>query len=177
MESIKYALWLDARRSSAFFANRVLLVEGPTESALIGYLLGIGAVPSLAGVGGVFILDCMGKFNIHRFMNLLGEMHIPHGVLVDNDNGKYPEVDTTIQLARNSYTLEIEQFREDIERFLNIPPTEGNRKPQHVMWYVTQGHISQTNLQELIMKIKSALKLPESESNFSNEKEPEVLSL
>lgn len=177
MESIKYALWLDARRSSAFFANRVLLVEGPTESALIGYLLGIGAVPSLAGVGGVFILDCMGKFNIHRFMNLLGEMHIPHGVLADNDNGKYPEVDSTIQLARNSYTLEIEQFPEDIERFLNIPPTGGNRKPQHVMWYVTQGRINQTNLQGLITKIKKALKLSESELNFSNEKEPEAISI
>ena len=160
MESVKYALWLDARRSSAFFASKVLLVEGPTETALIGYLLGLGQIPS--PVGGIFVLDCIGKFNVHRFMNLFGEMQIPHAVLVDNDKGKYPEVDETIQSARNPYTLEIEQFPEDIEGFLGIPPAgRSNRKPQHVLWYVQQGKVDTTKLQALVVKAKKALSIPE----------------
>lgn len=104
MESIKYALWLDPRRCSAFFANKVLLVEGPTEAAIIGYLLGIGQVPS--PIGGVFILDAIGKFNMHRFMKLFGALGIPHAVLHDFDNGKYPEVSKTIETTRNNYTID-----------------------------------------------------------------------
>ena len=160
MESIKYALWLDSKRSSAFFASKVLLVEGPTEMALIGCLLGLGQIPSPAG--GVFVLDCIGNFNIHRFMNLFGELRIPHAVLVDNDKGKYPEVDSTIQSARNPYTLEIEQFPEDIEGYLGIPPAgRANRKPQHVIWYVQQGKVDATKLQSLVAKAKKALKISE----------------
>jgi putative ATP-dependent endonuclease of the OLD family len=156
MESIKYALWLDARRSSAFFASKVLLVEGPTETVLLGYLLGLGQIPSPAG--GIFVLDCIGKFNIHRFMNLFGQMRIPHAVLVDNDKGKYPEVDNTIESSRNPYTLEIEQFPEDIEGYLGIPPARrANRKPQHVMWQVQQGKVDATKLQGLVAIAKKVL--------------------
>ena len=103
MESIKYALWLDPRRCSEFFANKVLLVEGPTESAVIGYLLGIGQIPS--PVGGVFILDSIGKFNMHRFMKLFEMLGISHAVLYDLDNGKKPEVDKTIVATKNAYTI------------------------------------------------------------------------
>jgi len=160
MESIKYALWLDAKRSSAFFANKILLVEGPTESALIGYLISLGHIPS--SMGGIYIMDCMGKFNIHRFMNLFGEMHIHHGVLVDNDKGKFPEVDKTIEQARNQFTLNIEQFPEDLECFLKIPPADRkDRKPQHVMWFVIQGKVENNDLRGLINMVKSALQISE----------------
>ncbi|MBE3141121.1 MAG: hypothetical protein IMZ53_11145, partial [Thermoplasmata archaeon] len=35
MESVKYALWLNPYRCSAFFTNRILLVEGATEAAIL----------------------------------------------------------------------------------------------------------------------------------------------
>ncbi len=35
MESIKYALWLNPLRCAAFFANKVLLVEGRTETVFV----------------------------------------------------------------------------------------------------------------------------------------------
>jgi predicted ATP-dependent endonuclease of OLD family len=155
MESVKYALWLDPRRSSAFFAHKVLLVEGPTETALIGYLLGMGQISTSAG--GIFILDTIGKFNIHRFMNLMGELHIPHAVLVDNDNNKYPEVDSTINSSCNHYTLGIEQFPEDIEEYLGIPKGGSHRKPQHLMWHIQQGNVNKTKIEELTMKVREIL--------------------
>lgn len=156
MESIKYALWLDPRRSSAFFANKVLLVEGPTEVALIGYLISQGQISS--HTDGVFVLDSMGKYNIHRFMNLFGEMHIPHAVLYDNDNGNHQEIEQTINSARNSYTIGIDTFPQEIETFLGIPKaSRPDKKPQHAMWHLKHGNISETILNDLVEKVKAVL--------------------
>jgi len=158
MESIKYALWLDPRRCGAFFANKVLLVEGPAEAAIIGYLLGIGQVPSPAG--GVFIFDSIGKFNMHRFMKLFEELGIRHAVLHDFDNGKNLEVDKTIQSTRNAYTIEIDTFQKDLEEFLGVPrPDKPHRKPQHIMWHLSQGKIDVAKLEALAIKIKTLLKI------------------
>jgi putative ATP-dependent endonuclease of the OLD family len=156
MEGIKYALWLDPKRSTAFFANKVLLVEGPTETALLGYLMGIGQIPPV--IGGLFILDAIGKFNIHRFMNLFGELKIDHAVLIDNDKNKYPEVDSSINSARNPFTIGIDQFPEDIEGYLGIPKTGSpHKKPQHIMWYLQNGKIEQKKLDDLILKVQKVL--------------------
>lgn len=158
MESIKYSLWLDQRRSNAFFASKVLLVEGPTEIALLGYLLNINKITIPAG--GIFILDTIGKFNIHRFMNLLGELKIPHAVLYDHDNGKYVAVDNTIQASINEFTIGIDAFPSDLETFLGIQPVKlAHRKPQHVMWQLSNGKISQKNIDALIKKVVSLLHL------------------
>lgn len=158
MESIKYALWLDPRRCSAFFANKVLLVEGPTEAAIIGYLFGIGQVPS--PVGGVFILDAIGKFNMHRFMKLFGELGIPHAVLHDFDNGKHPAVSETIEATKNRFTIGVDTFPNDLETFLDIAPVplkEKHRKPQHVMWHLRQEKIDKAKLDDLSIKVKTLL--------------------
>ncbi len=158
MESIKYALWLDPRRCGAFFANKVLLVEGPAESAIIGYLFGIGQVPSPAG--GVFILDSIGKFNTHRFMKLFEELGIYHAVLYDSDNNKTPEIDKTIISTKNTYTIGIDSFTVDIEEFLGVPRSDRpHRKPQHIMWYLKQGKIDPSKLESLANKIKDLLKI------------------
>ena len=158
MESIKYALWLDPRRCNAFFANKVLLVEGPTETALIGYLLGMGQVPNPAG--GIFILDTLGKFNIHRFMNLLKELKIQHAVMYDQDGGKYQAVDRTIQSSSNQYTIGIDFFPQDLETFLGVPKAGSpHRKPQHLMWHLSQGMINQAALTSLVNKVRTLLKV------------------
>ncbi len=158
MESIKYALWLDSRRSRAFFALKVLLVEGPTETALLDYVFSSEKVTPPAG--GIFVLDCFGKYNIHRFMNLFGEMKILHGVLFDNDNGRHPEIDSTIESTRNKFTLGIERFPEDIECFLGITPAgRPDRKPQHVIWNIHQNRINKDRLQGLVDKVKKALRI------------------
>ncbi len=156
MECIKYALWLDPKRASAFFANKVLLVEGPTEVAIINYLIGQGQISSQND--GVFILDAMGKYNMHRFMNLFGEMHIPHSVLFDNDNGRHPEITQTINTARNPYTIGIDSFPQELETFLGIPrASRPDKKPQHAMWQLKQGNINSTVLNNLQIKVRAIL--------------------
>lgn len=160
MESVKYALWLNPLRCSGFFANRILLVEGATEAALIGYLFNEGQIPNPKG--GVFVFDAIGKYNIHRFMHLFGELGIPHAVLYDHDSGKPGgiPVEATIQASQNAYTIGIDYFDQDLETDLGIPPAgEDHRKPQHVMWHVTQGKIDATKLSSLAGKIRVLLKI------------------
>jgi putative ATP-dependent endonuclease of the OLD family len=158
MESIKYALWLDARRCNSFFASKVLLVEGPTETALLNYLLGCGQIPNCSG--GLFILDCVGKFNIYRFMNLFGELKIPHAVLIDDDSGKYPDVDATIQKYANKFTLGIAQLPVDIENYLGISPaSRRDKKPQHVMWSLQHQKIDGEKLKQIILIIQKVAQI------------------
>lgn len=159
MESIKYALWLNPLRCNAFFADRVLLVEGATEAVLIGYMFNEGYIQNPSG--GVFVLDAMGKYNIHRFMNLFGELGIRHAVLYDRDSGKPPgdPIEATIKKSRNNYTIGIDYFDPDLETYLGIPPTRPHRKPQHVMWHIKQGNVDNARLIELAKKIQKLLQI------------------
>jgi predicted ATP-dependent endonuclease of OLD family len=139
MEAVKYALWLDSKRSAAFFAEKVLLVEGPTETALLSYMFDQGLLPECKGV---FIMDTIGKYNTHRFMRLFQELGIKHYVLYDGDNGRHAAIDTTIRATSNPLTGAIDTFPNDLESFLGVPPAgRSDRKPQHVMLQVEQNGI------------------------------------
>ena len=158
METLKYSLWLDSRRCAGFFANRILLVEGQTEVALFDYLINSGQIK--VPREGVFIFDSLGKFNIHRFMNLFASLGIPHSVLYDDDNGKNAIVSSTIQNAKNGLTIGIDSFPKDIEDFLGIPPADKpHKKPQHVMYQVAQGKVSADRMDELCTKVAKVLSL------------------
>ena len=156
MESVKYILWLDPRRCGAFFAERVLLVEGPTEVALVNYMLDQGLLKRPKG--SFFVLDTVGKYNMHRFMNLLGKLGIRHYVLHDLDNGRLQVVDQTIQNSKNIFTAGIDTFADDLEAYLGIvKTTEKHRKPQHVMYHVVQGNVATNTMNNLGTKIAGLL--------------------
>jgi len=134
MEAVKYFMWLDRSRCGLFFADHVVLVEGPSERVLLNRLFQTDEIE--LPTDQVFVLDCLGKFNIHRFMNLLGPMKIEHSVLLDDDNQQppHPEIRNLIEESANEYTVGIESFEEDLESFLDIPEAgRPHRKPQHIM--------------------------------------------
>ena len=58
IESMKFIISLNPFRAGAFFADKVLLVEGPTEQVFINKLIDDGVLNTPTGV---FILDCLGK--------------------------------------------------------------------------------------------------------------------
>ena len=158
MESVKYFLWLDSERCGMFFARQVLMVEGPTERVLFNYLLNTGKMKMPKG--GLFVLDCLGKFNIHRFMNLVDRLNIPHSVLFDGDNGNPPhdKIAALIESSKNSGTQKIDTFPEDIEAYLGVPKvSRPHRKPQHVMLYLRDGKIEPTKLTALIKKVEALI--------------------
>jgi predicted ATPase len=159
MEAIKHFLWLNPDRSSVFFANHVVLVEGPTEVALINRLVGDGKIGNADC--GFYVLDCIGKYNIHRFMNLLSTLGVPHSVIYDDDNNKEEHLDIN-QLIEDSkhpkLTLCVNPVGGDLETMLDITPAcSDHRKPQHVLYQYETGKIDATKLKEFCLLIESCL--------------------
>lgn len=74
---------LDGRRAAAFFADRVIVVEGFSDCTLFEWLERRGLLAPLgANVG---VLDADGKYELHRAITTLSLFGIPHVVLWDED--------------------------------------------------------------------------------------------
>lgn len=156
MEAIKYGLWFDPDRCGVFFAEHVLLVEGPSERALVNFLMADGRLNAPAREP--FVLDCMGMYNIHRFMNILTALGVSHSVLYDDDNGRLPGVSGLIRDSSSALTRKIECFPDDLEAALGIAKTPlKHRKPQHVMYKLTHGEVQKSNLDAFLAKVEPLL--------------------
>lgn len=165
MEAVKYFLWLNPDRCGLFFANHVLLVEGQAEQALIRKLVGDGKLNGAEC--GLYVLDCLGKYNIHRFMNLLVALGIPHSVLYDDDLDKqeHKELNELIFASRHSnLTLNVQTISQNIEKLLGIPPASApHRKPQHILFLFETGKIDASNLRQFCQLVEACLpKIPTS---------------
>jgi putative ATP-dependent endonuclease of OLD family len=161
MEAVKYFLWLNPDRCGMFFANHVLIVEGPSEQAFINKLLGDGKIKQSAGL---YVLDSIGKLNMHRFMNLLTRLGIPHSVLHDDDDNKddHAEVNQLIQDSRSSaFTTIVRAIEGDLETFLGVPkPKSNHRKPQHLLYLHETGQIAADKLQSFCAVVEDCLPRP-----------------
>jgi predicted ATP-dependent endonuclease of OLD family len=151
MEPLRYFLALDPERCGMFFARRVLIVEGATEKYFLNYLIRNEhlTVPR----GGIYVLNALGKFNIHRFMNLLGAMGIMHMVLYDLDGsyGFQQRVNELIQRSGNVYTRRLYGFDTDLEDFLGVEkPTKGKDKSERLMFQLLKKQIPQDRLNRFV---------------------------
>jgi predicted ATP-dependent endonuclease of OLD family len=150
-EAARYFVWLNPERCSAFFADHVLLVEGPTEQALINYLLRSGELD--ATPDSCFVMDCGGKYNFHRFMALLGSLKIYHSVLFDRDEDRvrrginHAKLNAFIEAQKNPYTTQIGWVEKDVEAFLGIPSAaRPDLKPINAITFLKNGRIPQPQL-------------------------------
>ncbi len=159
MEAVKHFLWLNTDRSGVFFADHALLVEGPTEVALINKLIDDSKIKGANC--GLQVLDCLGKYNIHRFMNLLGHLGINHSVIHDDDNNKdeHSDLNQLIQATKHpTLTLAVQPIAQDLETFLGIPPSGSpHRKPQHVLFLYSEGKIDAGKLTAFCTLVESCL--------------------
>ena len=159
MEGVKYFLWLNPERCGMFFSRQVLLVEGPTDRVLINYFLDTGQIE--LPKGGLFVLDCLGKFNMHRFMNLLGALKVTHSVLFDGDNSKdyHNKIFALIQKSRNSATYKITALPKEIEDFMGIAKARRpDSKPQHMLLKLKEGAIAADNIRSFTELINTLIK-------------------
>ncbi len=159
-EAIRYLLWLDSERCCAFFADIVLICEGATEKVFIDYLV----KNNWSGLREkrIYVLDAMGKFNIHRYMNLFRELGVYHSVLADKDENSniHELINQFVEGRRNTYTRAIDFFEKDLETFLGINPppnTRPDKKPLNVMWHHFRGDISGEKIDALKNKIEALL--------------------
>jgi predicted ATP-dependent endonuclease of OLD family len=159
-EAMRYALWLDPTRCSAFFADKVLICEGATERIFIEYLIE-NKWTNLCNKRAC-ILDAMGKYNVHRYMNLFKQLGIRHSVLIDKDLGGSAEycLNDFINSSSNGFTEKIDCLQDDLESFLGIQPPAKNstdKKPLNVMWQYNKGKIDNERIENLKKKVEGLL--------------------
>ncbi len=149
-EALKYFMWLDAERTASFFAKHVIICEGATEKVAFDYLMNNSLSDYIEKH--IYVLDSMGKFNIHRYMNLFGKLGITHSVLYDSDKDKDIQkiVNDFIESKRNKYTGNICTFSSDFEDFLGIDKApRKDLKPLHVLMKLKNSQISKEKIAEL----------------------------
>lgn len=142
MEMVKHFLWLDNYRNELFFAKNVLLVEGPTETNLIRYMIYNNIIQQPKN--GLTIIDTMGKYNTHRFMSLMNAYNINHVAIIDVDKvGSDPyKVNQIIEDSKGENTLYVEYIDPDIETLLGIRRGRSDKKPQWALYDVITERIS-----------------------------------
>jgi predicted ATP-dependent endonuclease of OLD family len=159
-ETLRYALWLDSERCCSFFANQIIICEGATERTYINFLM--KNYWSELNENKIYILDSLGKFNFHRYMNLFNELGISHSIIADTDpdNKVHQVINNFIKSNTNSFTKEIFYFSNNFESFLGIespPRNRSDKKPLNVMWNHSKGNIPQEKINELKSIIKSLI--------------------
>jgi len=161
LEAIRYSLWLDPDRCCAFFADFVLICEGASEKILIDYLIKNKEIEPLNKE--IYILNAMGKENIHRYMNLFKELGIKHSILFDgdknsNNQSRHQAINKFLQNNKNEYTIAIDYFENNLECFLGIPEeSRGDKKPLNVMWHYENDKIQNNKISDFKEKIKKLL--------------------
>ncbi|MDR6060148.1 AAA family ATPase [Escherichia coli] len=149
-EQFRFQLWLDGERASLFFADKVLLLEGATERGLFNYLLANDWHD--LGTQRICLVDVLGKYNFHRYMALMEAFGIPHGVMLDDDNGKEHQsaVNDLIEASVNGHSLAAPvKFADCLETFLGLPVPAKDRKPIEILKAVTGGQIAADKLEAL----------------------------
>ena len=150
-EEFRFQLWLDADRASMFFADKVLLVEGATEKALFNYLLA-NDWHDLTKER-ILVVDALGKYNFHRFINLFARFGIRHGIIMDNDNNDnhHEVINQLIRDRTNEFTLaDPVEFEGCLEKYLGLSlPTSNNQKPLKILYAVKNKMISSEKLVQL----------------------------
>ncbi len=158
-ESLKYFLWLDGERSASFFAKHVFICEGATEKIFLDHLL--NTKWDYLKAKHIYFLDAMGKYNIHRYMNLFGKLGIHHSIIFDKDLDKdiHNFINKFIENNKNGFTKHIYSFDKDIENFIGIitPPTRKDLKPLNIMCQYNKGIIGDDKISALEKIIKDLL--------------------
>ena len=149
-ESLKYSLWLDKERSCSFFAKQVIICEGATEKSFFDYLIDTEWL-DFKNMH-LYFLDALGKYNIHRYMNLFDKLGIPHSVIFDKDrdSGIHKLINDFLKSKRNNNTRGFYCFENEIEDFVGIKKMNSSHlKPINMMWNFKNGLISEEKIVEL----------------------------
>lgn len=149
-ESLKYFLWLDSERASMFFSKHVIICEGASEKIFLDYL--INEEWHELKKNHIYFLDALGKYNIHRFVKLLGELGIKHSILMDSDEDKdiHKEINTFISSHTNGFTHKIHSFEIDFENYLGISkPSRDDLKPLNVIKHMKENLILTSKIESL----------------------------
>jgi len=101
----------------------------------------------------IYFLSAMGKFNIHRYMNLFGQLGVPHSVLMDKDRDEnvHAEMNAFIYRNGNKFTEGMHSFDDNLEVFLGIGKQTGrpDLKPARALLKYKSNQIAQQKIDDL----------------------------
>lgn len=161
LETIRYSLWLDPDRCCAFFADLILICEGASEKILIDKLIKNEEIKLTNKEA--YILNALGKENIHRYMNLFRELGIKHSVLydADEDKGRHKKINEYLNNNKNGLTVKIDYFENSLEDYLGIEkikePGKSYLKPLNVMWHYQNDKIDKNKINGFKSKVEALL--------------------
>jgi len=98
----------------------------------------------------VYCLDSLGKYNIHRYINLLNRFGLSYSVLMDFDGDKKQH--KYVNQFIKDKVVKVYGFEEDFETFLGIKPVPANRKdlkPLNVLKSFDDGLLAPAKISEL----------------------------
>ena len=119
LELAKNLVYFNRPRSDIFFANKVVLVEGPTEYNLYNYLKKRGDLPHSL-TRDVTLIDCIGKWPMPYFQKILNNYNIRHSVLYDLDGNPNRPDNIAVRNEFSELTDYSYGFSHDIETFCGI---------------------------------------------------------
>jgi CRISPR-associated exonuclease Cas4 len=117
------AAWVNPDRSELFFAQKVVLVEGETEKAVL---------PFLAKKLGCFdpavsVIDCGSKGNLPLYIQILNAFGIHYFVLHDEDS-KYDKLNQEIQRLVDKNLGEVEVLSPNFHKVAGISRKQAEKK-------------------------------------------------
>ncbi len=128
--------WIDAARGELFFSKLVVLVEGPTEKAILPMI----AERLQADISEVSVIDCAGKWNLPAYVHLLNEFQIPYLIVHDEDPVRNDPEGDKLRSARELYEFnsdiacavdqglgDVEMVTPDFERACGVSRSAGKR--------------------------------------------------
>jgi len=112
-----YSITSDEKLKEAFFAKKVILVEGDTEEICLPVLLGKVGVD--INQKGISIIGVEGKTQIPKYWRLFYKFNIPILIIFDNDSGK-PEEKRNNGIIADCFNLPVEDIEKcDIFNVIN----------------------------------------------------------
>lgn len=135
LDNFRYQSFLDGERASAFFTDKVIICEGKSDKLFIEHII---EKNNLDGYG-TYVLDSLGKYNLHRFMKLFQQFGISHIVMYDSDEHKPDKVpfalNRFIEDMKNSATVGSIVIPKDLETQLKItiPINRDDLKPLMIL--------------------------------------------
>lgn len=134
-----FVLWLNPDRNTMFFVDKVILVEGSTDKALLNFLIQENDLST-----NVYIVDCGMKSNIPQFMKLCEKFGIKHSVMFDSDGNerKHKGWNQSILDAKSIFTKNLLSFPTDLEDYIEFEkPKEQHKKPLELLKQARDGKL------------------------------------
>lgn len=141
-KNFNIAYWINPDRGELFFAEKIILVEGPTDKTIIPYLSKNLSLFKYEYTQ----IDCGGKDNIKIYIHLLNKFKLPYVAVYDKDNQTTKKSDAIATANKSSREIEdaIDKnlgksviFDNDLEEEIGITDDCNKNKPYFALKYVS----------------------------------------